>query len=179
MDDQGKRLLLALVISFAFLFVYQRYMVPPAPVAVEEARPEPGQSTAPVPAEKIVSAPETEAVPYEPLQPITAADEKITEISTPLYTARLTNRGGVLTSFKLAKYRQDIKDPESHVEMVRVVNQGGLLPMAAEFIAAGGPLGFSQALFRLRVPIWPWMRVKTARSSSGIETLKGWRWSKR
>jgi len=149
MDDQGKRLLLALVISFAFLFVYQRYMVPPAPVAVEEARPEPGQSTAPVPAEKIVSAPETEAVPYEPLQPITAADEKITEISTPLYTARLTNRGGVLTSFKLAKYRQDIKDPESHVEMVRVVNQGGLLPMAAEFIAAGGPLGFSQALFQV------------------------------
>ena len=31
--------------------------------------------------------------------------------------------------------------------MVRVLEEGSLLPMAAEFISAGGPLGFSKALF--------------------------------
>jgi YidC/Oxa1 family membrane protein insertase len=145
MDDQGKRLVLALVLSFAFLFVYQRYILPPAPTAIEEAT----EQTAPAPVKELSTAPEVEAVPYEPLKPIAATDEKIIHISTPLYRARLTNKGGTINSFKLASYRLDIKDPESHVEMVRVVEEEGLLPMAAEFIAAGGPLGFSQALFQV------------------------------
>ena len=145
MDDQGKRLLLALAISFAFLFVYQRYLVPPVPTAIEET----SQETSPVPVEQISPAPETAAVPYEPLKPIAASDEKIINVTTPLYRARLTNKGGAISSFKLIEYRLDIKDAESHVEMVRVLEQGGLYPMAAEFIAAGGPLGFSKALFQV------------------------------
>lgn len=144
MDDQGKRLIVALVISFAFLFVYQRYWLPPAPTTVEETAKE----TGPAVVEKISPAQETSAVPYEPLKVIAATDERIINISTPLYRARLSNRGGVISSFKLTRYRQDIKDPESLVEMVRVMEEG-LLPMAAEFIAAGGPLGFSQALFQV------------------------------
>ena len=149
MDDQGKRLVVALVLSFAFLFVYQRYILPPAPVEVEEATQGTEEKTTLAPAPEISPAPEGEAVPYEPLKPISATDEKIINISTPLYQARLSNRGGAISSFKLVNYRQDIKDPESHVEMVRVVEEGGLHPMAAEFVAAGGPLGFSQALFQV------------------------------
>ncbi|MCK5351355.1 membrane protein insertase YidC, partial [bacterium] len=149
MDDQGKRLVVALVLSFAFLFVYQRYILPPAPVEVEEATQGTEEKTTLTPAPEISSAPEGEAGPYEPLKPISATDEKIINISTPLYQARLSNRGGAISSFKLVNYRQDIKDPESHVEMVRVVEEGGLHPMAAEFVAAGGPLGFSQALFQV------------------------------
>lgn len=145
MDDQGKRLILALVISFAFLFVYQRYILPPAPVAVEEVAGE----TTPAIVEEISPAPQAENAPYEPLKPIAATDEKIINISTPLYQARLSNRGGVISSFQLVRYRQDLKDPDTFVEMVRVVEEGGLLPMAAEFIAAGGPLGFAQALFQV------------------------------
>ena len=147
MDDQGKRLILALVISFAFLFLYQRYFLPPAPPAVEE----PVKEAEPAPVEKILPATEVPAEPgpYEPVKPIAAADEKILNISTPLYWARLTNKGGVIKSFRLARYRQDIKDPESHVEMVRVVEEGGLYPLAADFVAAGGPLGFSGALFQV------------------------------
>ena len=149
MDDQGKRLVVALVLSFAFLFVYQRYILPPAPVEVEEATQGTEEKTTRAPAPEISPAPEGEAGPYEPLKPISATDEKIINISTPLYQARLSNRGGAISSFKLVNYRQDIKDPESHVEMVRVVEEGGLHPMAAEFVAAGGPLGFSQALFQV------------------------------
>jgi YidC/Oxa1 family membrane protein insertase len=145
MDDQGKRLIVALVLSFAFLFVYQRYILPPAPTVVEET----AQETAPAPAPKISPAPAVEAVPYEQLKPIVATDERIINISTPLYQARLSNRGGAISSFKLINYMQDIKDLESHVEMVRVVEDGSLLPMAAEFVAAGGPLGFSQSLFQV------------------------------
>ena len=153
MDDQGKRLVLALAISFAFLFVYQRYIVPPAPVAVEEAVEEAteraAEQAAPASIEEISPAPAGEAGPFEPLQPIVATNEKIINISTPLYWARLTNRGGAISSFKLVRYRQDINDPDTFVEMVRVVQEGGLQPMAAEFVAAGGPLGFSQALFQV------------------------------
>jgi len=149
MDDQGKRLVLALAISFAFLFVYQRYIVPPAPVAVEETAQETSEQGAPAVFEELSPSPAGEAAPYEPLQPLVAVNEKITNISTPLYQARLTNRGGAITSFKLVQYRQDIKDPDTFVEMVRVVQEGGIQPMAAEFVAAGGPLGFSQALFQV------------------------------
>ena len=107
MDDQGKRLVLALAISFAFLFVYQRYLVPPAPPAVEEI----SEQAAPASVEKIAPIPETETVPYELLKPIIATGEKFINISTPLYQARLTNRGGAISSFKLVHYRQDIEHP--------------------------------------------------------------------
>ena len=149
MDDQGKRLVLALAISFAFLFVYQRYIAPPAPIAVEDATERAAEQAAPAPIEEISPAPAGEAGPFEPLQPIVATNEKIINISTPLYSARLTNRGGAISSFKLVRYRQDINDPDTFVEMVRVVQEGGLQPLAAEFVAAGGPLGFSQALFQV------------------------------
>lgn len=143
MDDQVKRLVIALVLSLAFLFVYQKYFLPPAPTPVEE----PAKETAPV-TEEIVPAPEIPVVPQEPLEPISASDEKLITVSTPLYRARLTNKGGAIKSFRLALYRQDKKDPESHVEMVRAVEEGDPLPLAAEFTAAGGPLGFSQALYQ-------------------------------
>ncbi len=145
MDDQGKRLILALVISLAFLFVYQRYFLPPAPIAVEEAT----EQKAPAASEELSSVPEVGDVPSEPLEPIAATDEKTINISTPLYKARLTNKSGALSSFKLSRYRQDIKDDETHVEMVRALGEDGLLPLTAEFIAAGGPIGFSQALFQV------------------------------
>ncbi|UCF88276.1 MAG: membrane protein insertase YidC [bacterium] len=145
MDDQGKRLLIALIISFAFLFVYQRYMLPPAPVAVEEAT----EKTTPAPTEEISPAPEVGAAPLEPLEPLAAEMERTVTISTPLYQVRLTNRGAAVSSFTLLRYRQELKDLESQVEMVRVVQEGGDFPLAAEFIGAGGPLGFSQALFQV------------------------------
>ena len=105
MDDQGKRLVIALVISFAFLFVYQRYFLPPAPTTTQEAP----QETVPVVTEEISPAPEAAVAPYEPLEPISAAEEKTINITTPLYRASLTNLGGVISSFKLLDYRQDIK----------------------------------------------------------------------
>lgn len=149
MDDQGKRLLLALLISFAFLFVYQRYLLPPAPTAVEKTAPDTLTEEATAPPEKIAPAKQIETVRTEALEPIAASGEKVIDVSTPLYHARLTNRGGAISSFKLTQYSKDIKDPESHVEMVHTIDDENLLPLAAEFTAAGGPLGFAQALFQV------------------------------
>ena len=154
MDDQGKRLVLALVISFAFLFVYQRYMVPPAPVPVDRAEqeiaPEVAPETPPATENQISSAPPTGDVPFELPAPIAAAQEKIIHVTTPLYEASLTNKGGVITSFKCINFKQDIKDSGSRVEMVRLIGDESLFPMAAEFTAAGGPLGFAQAMFEVQ-----------------------------
>jgi YidC/Oxa1 family membrane protein insertase len=150
MDDQGKRLVLALVLSLAFLFVYQKYMIPPAPVSVEDTTPEVAQETPPAPEKEASLTPLTETLPLEPLTPIVAVEEKVIHVSTPLYQAILSNKGGVITSFKCLKYRQDIKDPSSHVEMVRLLGEENLFPMAVEFTAAGGPLGFAQAMFEVQ-----------------------------
>ncbi len=146
MDDQGKRLLLALVISFAFLFFYQSYFVPPAPPPAEEPAKE---TAAPETSEEPPALPVLETLPTaEPVEAIEAVSERVITIETPLYRARLSNRGGVIKSFTLVRYREELERPESHVEMVHALEGERLLPLAAEFTAAGGPLGFSQALFQ-------------------------------
>ncbi|UCG38610.1 MAG: membrane protein insertase YidC [bacterium] len=145
MDDQGKRLLLALVISLAFLFVYQNFLMPPGPPPAEEAAEE---SPAPQPLDTQTAEPSGEAAPAATLEPIAEEAERLITVRTPRYVATLSNRGGAIRSFALEQYREDIKDPESHVQMVRTVGEERALPLSAEFTAAGGPLGFAGALFR-------------------------------
>lgn len=146
MEDQGKRLILALVLSFAFLMVYQRYFLPPSP---EPVQTEESQSAAQEAiAEPSGEAPLTETPPGPPPEPIGGSEETYITVSTPLYEAVLTNRGGALKSFTLTQYREELKDPDSRVQMVHDAGQESVLPLAAEFTGAGGPLGFSQALFR-------------------------------
>ena len=151
MDDQGKRLLIALAISFAFLFFYQNYLVPPAPVETtqeEQAVTGPGADGEPSgTVSEAVIAPFPD-VPTETLEPIAAGGEETLTVSTPLFTATLSNRGGVIKSFSLVRYREELEDAESHVEMVHAQAEEATLPLAAEFVAAGGPLGFANALFR-------------------------------
>ncbi|TNF49576.1 membrane protein insertase YidC [bacterium] len=154
-EDQGKRLLLAIAISFAFLFIYQNYFGPPI------QRPEEnGQTTTESTEEapdildvEVLTPPvqpgagDTQAdLPADSALSLAASEEKPITVQTPLYTAVLTNRGGVLKSFRLRKFVEDMKNPESKVEMVRDAQEVGL-PLGAEFVAAGGPLGFRGSLF--------------------------------
>jgi YidC/Oxa1 family membrane protein insertase len=146
MDDQAKRLLLALVLSFAVLFVYQKYFLPPLPEQVEETGGETAEEEYPV--DQITPAQEPAGPPEVPLEPIAEQDEILRNIQTPLYTAAVTNRGGVFRSYTLSHYHEQLEDPESHVQMVRAVEVETTMPLSVEFITAGGPLGFSGALFR-------------------------------
>jgi YidC/Oxa1 family membrane protein insertase len=143
MEDQSKRLFLTLAVSFIFLFVYQYYFVTPqkeqqgSPVVEEGAR-------APEIAE-VETVPIQEA-PGKTAEQMVAGEEKTIRVDTPLYTAVLTNRGGVLKSVILKNFLQDMKDPDSRVQLVRDPS-GTDFPLTAEVIGAGGPLGFAEALF--------------------------------
>ncbi|MDF1536418.1 MAG: membrane protein insertase YidC [bacterium] len=152
MDDQGKRLLIALAISFAFLFFYQNYIVPPAPV--DTIREEKGATETvgggdiPGSAAAMETVIATVAVaPAGTLEPIAAQGEETITVDTPLFRVTLSNRGAVIRSLTLDRYREELKELESHVEMVHAQPGETAFPLSAEFVAAGGPLGFSQALF--------------------------------
>lgn len=98
-----KRLLLAMVLSilililFQFLFIKpQKPEVKPGEVKEEETIIPEGKSMRPEPAEKIPPLPRLEEAMGE--------EEKEVTVKTPLYTAQWTNRGAVLTSWRLNRY---------------------------------------------------------------------------
>jgi len=154
-EDQGKRLLLAIAISFAFLFVYQTYLSPRIQPPEESGQTpvESAENTSDI-VEVEVIAPAAEAVPDDVQTPspadvslsLAAAEEKQITVQTPLFTAILTNRGAALKSFRLNRFLEDMNDPESNVEMVRDPQENEL-PLGSEFVAAGGAVGFREFLF--------------------------------
>lgn len=121
-ENMEKRLILAIVLSFLILFLFQLIFVKPQPQSVS---PEPTEMGA-----------ETEAVPTEPAsdeinkikkteksasgQPQVESGEVITSereqeitIDTPLYTAVWSNKGGVLRSWKLKNHLKRIPSREN------------------------------------------------------------------
>lgn len=154
-EDQGKRLLLAIVISFAFLFVYQNYFAPPIQTT-EEGAPTGAESvddnSTIVELETVTPPPERP--PGETPGPtqvenrlaLMAPQEEQVVVRTPLYMAVLTNRGGAIKSFSLNRFLEDKNDPESNVEMVRDPQENEL-PLGTEFAGAGGAVGFREFLF--------------------------------
>ncbi len=105
-----KRLLLAIVLSFAVLFLYQLVFV----------KKEPPQQPVTTPAVEIEKVPEPEQKQAleQPMEPTEAAgeqefqlasaetEEKII-VNTPLYRAVWANRGAVLESWELKEYKED------------------------------------------------------------------------
>ncbi len=143
MEDQSKRLFLTLAISFVFLFVYQYYFV--ASQGEQQGSPAVEEGTQVPEAAEIETVPLEEA-PGKTAEPIVAGEEKTIRVDTPLYTAVLTNQGGVLKSVILKNFLQDLKDPDSRVQLVRDPS-GTNFPLTAELVGVGGPLGFAEALF--------------------------------
>lgn len=105
-----KRALLAVVLMFVVLLIYNRFLMPkrrPPPV------PEVTQ------AEEVAAKPDTaviEVVPAAlPSIPSPAEPGKEIRVTTPLYTATFSSAGGVLTSFRLSQYLSSEDEP---LEMV-------------------------------------------------------------
>jgi len=124
-----KRLILAIVLSFAILVGYQLLIVKPQQ---QQAR-----ATAPAvtPAEPLAAKPlpapvsgETVAPPSSPSgeapspEAVAAKAEGDVRITTPLYEAVWSNKGAVLTSWKLKKFKARLpkksSDPVEPLEMV-------------------------------------------------------------
>ena len=112
-----KRLLLAIVLSFAVLFGYQLLfqkkatVVPAAGTAATEATV-PAPVSAPPVSIPEKTASEKAAPASAPALKVTGASGEIkTKIDTSLYQAVWSNKGGVLLSWKLKKHLDDAKQP--------------------------------------------------------------------
>ncbi len=125
-----KRLILAIVLSFVILLVFQAVFFKPAPESKNapvtppaatstSALPPPavGTASAPVKPETAAAAPQKTPEPaglaQVPAGPVVAgarADQSIT-VETSLFKAVWNNTGAVLRSWKLTQYKDDAGDP--------------------------------------------------------------------
>ncbi len=127
------RAFLAILISFVILLGYQYFFIGPTqqvPVETQqtEAPAEPLQQTAPA---QITTAPQqTQVQPAAPTAPV--ANQRPAEeisIETDLYTATISEQGGVITSFLLKNHRAERSDDAPGIDLVRTdANQG--LPLS-------------------------------------------------
>ncbi len=139
-----KRLLLAIVLSFAVLFGYQLLFqkktaeVPaPGPATAETTAPAPVTAAPGETPEK--TAPEKAAPAAAPApKPAGASGEVKTTIDTSLYKAVWSNKGGVLLSWKLKKHLDDARQP---LELVpKAAETTGVFPFALlEDVSSASP----------------------------------------
>lgn len=113
-----KRLLLALVLSFLVLFLYQLLFIKPQkPTPISEVvKSEPKTVS-----EKAAPERSSEVLPLISLPPeMSGIEKKEIVISTPLYKAKWSNQGAVLTSWQLLRYLDETNQP---LEMVSPLAQ--------------------------------------------------------
>jgi YidC/Oxa1 family membrane protein insertase len=128
-----KKLLIFLLLFFAFFFVWQKFIVspyvekhaPPKPPAV--AKNSPTTNTPPTSSTPPAIKPGTTSTTV----PATSSTEthKVT-VDTPLYRAEFSSKGAVLTSFKLKKYTDDFGKP---LELVPDELASKSLPLTMDF----------------------------------------------
>jgi YidC/Oxa1 family membrane protein insertase len=111
----NKRLLIAFLLSFAFIWGYRYFLLPPAPPADPAAPPAVAevQPVAPAPAvtpQVVPGGTDSAAIVAE-------APEDV-RIETDLYTALFTNTGGVLKSFRLKNY---LDSEERPLELINAI----------------------------------------------------------
>jgi YidC/Oxa1 family membrane protein insertase len=126
---ETKRLVLAFALSAAVLIGWTVLFPPPKPAA-PAVKPVPsapaaaasGTTTAPTPqAAAPIRAP---APSREPVIPVSSEAEETVEVRSPLYTARLSNEGGVLKSYVLTHHR------DAAGKALDLVRQGASFPGA-------------------------------------------------
>jgi YidC/Oxa1 family membrane protein insertase len=129
-----KRALIAVVMMFMVLIIYNVFLTP------NKRKPE-----AEPPAESPGVVDEPEAVATEAVEislPADTAPAREVEVTTPLYTARFSSRGGVLTSFKLNHYLSSIEEP------VELVPEADRLPLGVALLTGTGErIDLSQTVF--------------------------------
>lgn len=115
-----KRIILALAISFIIILIYYQFIAPPPqPVKVEPQRI---PSKKEVKVEAPLKLPEVE-IPQEAED----VEEKTIKVETPLFKAIISNRGGVIKSFVLKKYK-DEKGKE--LELIPEIAGNSLFPLS-------------------------------------------------
>ena len=137
-----KRMVLAIVLSFIVVFVYQYYFAK----NVATKKQEETQKKEAVTTEKVVQAPlaappvpDAKAAPKSlPVQKPQTGIRDI-RVETPLYTAVFTTKGGALKSFKLKEYRKELSRESDFIELVRV-QEGQTYPLTVRFSESSIPV---------------------------------------
>ena len=132
LSDQ-QRVLIAFALMLVILFVWGKFFKPPTPAPNTAQKPAQTSTAAPETnqAAAATAAPAIETMLPPPAGAVQAADEQITVIESPLYRVQITNRGGVVQSWKLKKYLTDDKPPQP-LELVNIpaARQIGAWPLS-------------------------------------------------
>jgi YidC/Oxa1 family membrane protein insertase len=117
MNDQI-RAVVFILLALLILFTWGHFFKPPvpAPSPAPSGAISQGNNTNPVPpgqpsASALRASAESAAGKPAPSNAVQAAEEKTTVVESPLYRVELSNRGGVVRSWKLKKYTTDQKPP--------------------------------------------------------------------
>jgi len=108
-----KKTLIAIALSFCVILLWQLLFVkPPVTPSPESGVAPPGNAT-----EEVT----TEVAPTVPTPapgPVAAGEERIIEIESPLYIARVTTNEGRIASFSLKDYRETIEEDSLPVDII-------------------------------------------------------------
>jgi len=165
------RALVAFALSAVVLFLYQKFMVKPAP-----PRPEPPVESKAAPASAPAAASPSAPAASKPAPGSDAASAEQTYlIETDTYRVAFSNRGGVVTSWTLKAYRDDARRP---LELVNKASAGEVgYPFSYRFrdkAPAGADL--NQALFRAEATP---LEVTFRWSNGAVRALKSFRFSRK
>lgn len=130
-----KKLLVFLVVFFAFFFAYQKFIIDPM-IKKQPLQPASFQTSG---APAVPAAPQSlpamppaavEAEEAPATAPVQETQERHVVVDTPYYRAEFINRGAVLASLRLKKYQDDFEKP---LEMVPHDKGMGVLPLGLDF----------------------------------------------
>lgn len=133
------RALLAFALSAVVLFLYQHYMVKPAPPAPPKPAVTESKPAAPAPQTPAPAAPAKTPATATPT--VASAAEQTFIVETDTYLVSLSNRGAVVTSWTLKKYKDEAGKP------LELVNRTPA-PEASYPFAYAAESDLNQALFR-------------------------------
>jgi YidC/Oxa1 family membrane protein insertase len=113
LSDQARGVIFV-VIALAVLFIWSHYFSPAPPAQKNTPGNAVGGQQVPQPQKPAPAAPLTPTVPPAPVRNVAVARataEKLLEVDSPLYRVEISNRGGVVRSWRLKQYLNDEKPP--------------------------------------------------------------------
>ncbi len=151
LSDQ-QRVLIAFALMLLILFVWGKFFKPAAPPPNTAQKPVQTSTAAPEPNQAAIASapPAIETMLAPPAGAIQASEEQITVIESPLYRVQITNRGGVVQSWKLKKYLNDDKPPQP-LELVNIpaARQIGAWPLSFSLEDSAAELKANTALYQV------------------------------
>ena len=154
LSDQ-QRVLIAFALMLIILFGWSKLYKPPAPppgtaqkpAQISTATLATGTAT---PAAPEAAAPAVESIVAAPAGAIQASEEQPIVIESSLYRVEMSNRGGVVRSWKLKKYLNDEKPPQP-LELVNIsaAQQIGAWPLSFSLDDSAAELKANTSLYEV------------------------------